>query len=272
MDPLSPPGHVPNPDLIPSPAANQHHGDADLDVTMVHMAHTILHARYGGVLTTQTIALSVLEAVVTCPPQRVNGETLPGTYVGGYLIENARNVPIAIWDAYLYYRSVQNREQIDLRRDHAVEYLTNLIKRGGPLGGTVIGISDKYLGIAPVPGLEKELPLPDNVEALVDFVANVLRLELKTADEIIVFIKGAVEEGETTHLLCAEHVATLNAEGQHRLPDLSGTDVHAAVTVCREVREVFTAIFAVAENAVRRGGGTVLTISSLSLASESVMR
>lgn len=279
MHPFSPPGPVPpaKPVLIPSPAANQQH-NGDLQAILVHSVHTILQTRYHGVLTTSNVLLAVLDAVVECVATHCRSMEQPPladeVYTGGVRVDDHPNIPVAIWDAYNFYRSVGGRDPIDLRHRHAMEYLTNLVKRrgmGGVGGGTLIGLSSKNIGIAPVPGLEKEVLLADHVAALVDFVYNVLRLKLATTEEIRAFVHTDVAEGATLYLLTQEHVAELIREGQHRAPDLMDDDVRAAMQVCREVRQVMTAIFDVAEAHVRQSGGTVLTISSVA-ATESTMR
>lgn len=275
----SPPGQMPppNPEMVASPDANQVQipPGVDLQPIVLHAAHIVFQNRYGGVRTTQNLLLAVLDAVVENGQWALHVPLGQDVYTGCYEVDGKPNIPIAIWDAYQFFLSVRGRAQINLRLRHATEYLTNLAKRSGTGGGTILCLSDKPLGIAPIPGLDKELPLADHLDAAVDFVYNVLRLKLVTAERIREFATDAVDEGETDYLLTQDHVATLHREGQHRTLDLLADDASAAVGVCREAREVMTAIFAVAEAHVRQAGGTILTISSLSSqqqpASESVM-
>jgi hypothetical protein len=158
-----------------------------------------------------TPADRIRAAVAVCTDATVLSDE--ATYFGAMDL-GAPSIPHAILDEFVFYKEVcagpSAIAAVDTTLD--AEFLTNLRL----VDGTLSTVTVKYIGMQPNFSMESVVQADHKPDSfLVDFIFNVLKLELVTPAQIETFLTQELYPNVTGYLLSSEQVDVLLERGEH---------------------------------------------------------
>ena len=162
--------------------------------------------------------LCALKAVEDAPPDQRIADA-DDLYTGSYDFGGSPSVPEAFLDLYSYRMALRGTPLPQGFVDTAFspECLTNIAKTGsGP--AQLSFVTTKYLGMEPT-SREGTMAIDEPDAFLVDFVYNVVRLELRTPAQIKEFLAQELLPTVRGYLLDEAGVERLIEEGEHEAFD-----------------------------------------------------
>lgn len=185
---------------------------------------------------------AILETTRVCNDATQLSPDDEDTYIGYRDFPGIPQIPDSVLEMFNYDRSRKGLPPMEVEIDEKlpVEYVTNLVKFNV---NQIRASSIKYLGMRPLPGAESRLPTDGEGKPcafLVDFIYNVLKLELRTPKQIEAFVTTDIYDGLTAYLLDEREVDTLIKEGEHE--DFTEDIIEEATEILMGLRTIADAM------------------------------